>query len=156
MAPVYKYYDPEGFLNQPVYNKVTDVPVIRVAVRRSILAANLLTYLPAVVILVLLNSRKQSKLLKYSTMLAFLIFPAYAFIEYACVQANGPHLMLLLLSMHFVVNDKPFFATFCFTLCCFYKHVAIQLVFPIAIFIMARYWNKLTIAGYSVTHIFKK
>ena len=144
MAGIYRHYDGERFDTDPRFGADGRTPGLKLGMRRTILLTNLLTYFPVVIYVVMQNLKAYSRLFRMSTIFIFLIFPAYAFIEFTNTQVNGPHLALLLLSIHSLFCNKLLKATFFFTLSVCYKQVLGPFVFPTGIFILAKEWSNLS------------
>ena len=150
MSFVYRFYDSAGFYEQSVIGVLQINPLVKMAARRAILSVNILFYYPTVIAVVLLNYGGSKRIVKYGTMLLLMTFPSYFFVENTYTQVNGPHLAFLLWCFHFVLNDRPYLSTIAFTLSFSAKQVSGPVVFPIAVYILAREWQRLSVAIRSV------
>ncbi len=155
MAAIYKHYDLQGFESQARFGGVEKTPPVKLAMRRSILFTNLVSYFPVVIFMVMQHMKAFSRFVRMATILLFLVFPAYAFIEFTNTQVNGPHLALLLLCIHCLITGKLLKATFFFTLSACYKHVVGPFVFPVGVFILAKEWQAINSCS-KLTSRFKK
>ena len=142
MGYLFRYIDNDILFKAPIFGK-GDVPDrIKYPVRATILALDVVCYYPIVLYVVLKRFKDYSKFHKVAAMLLLLNFPTYAFIEHTNTQANAPHLGLLLLSLHFLLNDRLLLTTICFTISICIKHILGPFVFPMAVYILAKTWHK--------------
>jgi hypothetical protein len=137
MGFVYKLIDPEHFYQGELYGIITVIPSIsKFAMRVVIILMDLLTYYPAVILIVLDYMSTARKSIKIMTIFMFLNFPMYAVVEYRNTQINSPHMAFLLLTLYFTWKHKLEIATACFALCIAYKHYPGPYVLPIAAYML--------------------
>ncbi len=138
---IYVYLNPNEFYHLHLTGYERLGPNKKSAVRQAVLAADVVTYYPVVIYVVLANLKELRKIHKLCIMLIFLNMPMFAYIEHANTQVNGPHLAFILLCLHFMINDRFVAATVCFTLGITYKHACAPMVVPIVLYVVARAWK---------------
>ncbi len=142
MSYVYRYIDERSLLALPLYGYGELTPLIMKGLRVSILALSVLTYYPPVIYVVFTRFRKYSKIHRVVVLLLLLNFPTYALVEFANTQANSPHLGLLILALHFLLDEHLILTTITFSLSLTCKHIGGPLVFPIAVYMLAKCWER--------------
>jgi len=142
VAAIFTYLYPEGLSKIRIGEIKKDIPAeMEYSMNNAMLIANLLTYFPAV-IFVVIKLVKTSNLAKLTTMLLLLNAPSLTIVDYVKVEFTGPHLAFFILAIYFAAVEWFTLGAVLLAISALLQQTMVWYLIPFALYAVATTFRK--------------